>query len=155
VALCCSLLLAGCGGDDDGGGSGPTSSPAQATEGAAATEFNVTLQEYIILPEADSIAAGEVTFNAENIGPDDVHEFAIVRTDLAPDALPRLPDNTVDESAEGLEVLGRVEELAVGESGSVTVDMQPGAYVLVCNLFEAAENEAHYDVGMYTGFTVE
>jgi hypothetical protein len=103
----------------------------------------------------ESVDAGEITFSVENIGPDDVLEFAIVRTDLAPDALPRLPDNTVDESAAGLEVLGRVEELAVGESGSVTVDLEPGAYVLVCNLFEAAENEAHYDAGMFSGFTVE
>ena len=150
AAVCSSLLLAGCG-DDDGGGdpAGTTATPAPANE------ISVTLQEYSIIPEVESVAAGEIIFAAENIGPDDIHEFAIVRTDLAPDALPTLEDGTVDETAEGLDVIGEVEDLAVGESGSVTVDLEPGAYALICNVYEAAENEAHYGVGMFTGFTVE
>jgi uncharacterized cupredoxin-like copper-binding protein len=103
----------------------------------------------------DSVEAGEITFNVENIGPDDVHELVIVRTQLAPDALPTLDNGTVDEGAEGVEVINGTENLAVGGSASLRADLAPGAYALICNIYEAAENEAHYGVGMYTEFAVE
>ena len=57
-----------------------------------------------------SAAAGDVTFNATNTGPDDVHEFVVFLTDLAPDALPTNEDGSVDEEGEGLELQGEIEE---------------------------------------------
>jgi uncharacterized cupredoxin-like copper-binding protein len=154
TATFATLFIAACG-SDDGGESGSSGTTAAATTEAAGEVVNVTLQEYSIIPEVDTVEAGEITFNVENIGPDDVHEFMIVRTQLAPDALPILDDGTVDEGAEGVDLINETEDLAVGESASLSADLDPGAYALICNIYEAAENEAHYGVGMYTGFMVE
>jgi len=149
------ILLAACGDDDEGDGIDATTRPtttgtAAGTEGA---EVNVTVQEFSVNPEADSVEAGEVTFNVENIGPDDVHEFVVLKTDLEPDALPTVADGSVDEGGE--EVIGEIEDIPVGETQSLTVDLDPGSYVLICNIYDEAEQEAHYQEGMRTAFTVE
>ena len=52
----------------------------------------MTLQEFAVIPASASAPAGDVTFNATNEGPDDVHEFVVFQTDLAPDALPTNED---------------------------------------------------------------
>ncbi len=142
-----------CGGDDEGGGGGGTTRPT--TTAAEGVEVNVELREFSILPEVDSAEAGEITFNVENTGPDDVHELVIVKTDLGPDALPTLPDGSVDEEGEGLEAIDEIEDIPVGETQTLTVDLEAGAYVLICNIYDEAETEAHYTEGMSTAFTVE
>ncbi|HEV8574046.1 MAG TPA: hypothetical protein VGR43_04990 [Dehalococcoidia bacterium] len=150
-ALLGLLVFAACG-DDDGGGDGATTAPTTATEG---TEVDVELQEFSVLPGVDSVEAGEVTFNVENTGPDDVHEFVVIKTDLDPDALPTVDDGSVDEEGAGIEVIGEIEDIPVGETQSVTLDLEAGSYALICNIFDETENEAHYAEGMRTAFTVE
>ncbi|HSJ28338.1 MAG TPA: hypothetical protein VLB67_09005, partial [Acidimicrobiia bacterium] len=44
----------------------------------------VTLQEWSVVPGQDSVAAGPVTFNVTNDGPDHPHELVVIRTDLDP-----------------------------------------------------------------------
>src|SRR3972149_1476947 len=61
----------------------------------------VTLQEFAVVPAESSIAAGEVTFEVTNEGPDDVHEFVVFKTDLAPGALPTGEDGSVGETGGG------------------------------------------------------
>jgi len=139
-----------CGGDDEGEGGGGTTRPT-----AEGVEVKVELREFSVLPEADSAEAGEITFNVENTGPDDVHELVVVKTELEPDALPSLADGSVDEAGEGVEVIDEIEDIPVGETQSLTVDLEAGAYVLICNIYDEAEAEAHYVEGMYTAFTVE
>jgi uncharacterized cupredoxin-like copper-binding protein len=149
-----ALPLAACG-DDEGDG-GATEPPAGTTAAAdAGTEIDVTLQEFSIISEIDSAEAGEITFNVENIGPDDIHEFVVIRTELEPDALPTLEDGSMDETAEGIEVIDEIEDIPVGESQSLTVDLEAGSYVLICNIYDETEDEAHYEQGMRTAFTVE
>jgi uncharacterized cupredoxin-like copper-binding protein len=149
------LLLAACGDDDETTGDGATEAPETTGAAGGGAEIDVTLQEFEVAPETDTAEAGEITFNVENIGPDDVHEFVIVKTDLEPDALPTVADGSVDETGEGLEVIDEIEDLPVGETQSVTVDLEAGAYVLICNIFDETENEAHYAEGMRTAFMVE
>jgi uncharacterized cupredoxin-like copper-binding protein len=149
------LLSVACG-DDDEAGNESTATPRGTTTGAGeGTEINVTLQEFSVIPDPDSADAGEVTFNVENVGPDDVHEFVIFKTDLEPDALPTVADGSVDETGAGLELIDEIEDIPVGETQTVTVDLEAGNYVLICNIFDEAENEAHYQEGMRTAFTVE
>jgi len=154
VALISSgVMLAACGDDDEKATTTPTT--RTTATGAAGTEVDVTLQEFSVIPETDSAEAGEITFNVENIGPDDVHEFVIIKTDLESDALPTVDDGSVDESGEGVEVINEIEDIPVGETQSVTVDLEAGAYVLICNIYDETEVEAHYAEGMRTAFTVE
>jgi uncharacterized cupredoxin-like copper-binding protein len=114
----------------------------------------VTVQEFSVLPEASSASAGEVTFTVTNTGPDDVHEFVVIRTDLDPAALPTDDTGAVDEAGEGIEVVDEIEDIAVDATESVTVNLEAGSYALICNIYDKAENEAHYKMGMHTGFTV-
>lgn len=117
----------------------------------------VTLQEFSINPDSDSAAAGEVTFEATNEGPNDPHELVVIRTDLAPEGLPTTEEGGVDEEGEGIEVIGEIEEFPVGETESATFDLEAGSYVLICNIVEEedGELESHYVEGMRTPFTVE
>ncbi|HUF59939.1 MAG TPA: hypothetical protein VMR89_10760 [Actinomycetota bacterium] len=137
VLLMAGLGLAGCGGGEE-------------------TTVAVTLQEFAVLPAQDTVPGGSVTFEATNEGPDDPHELVVIRTDLAPEALPTTPDGAVDEEGEGIEVIGEIEEFPVGETRSGTFDLEAGDYVLVCNIVEeeGGEIEAHYALGMRIGFVV-
>lgn len=137
------VLVAACGG-------GASSAPSAA--GGAAT-VDVALQEWAVAPSTSSAAAGDVTFKATNKGPDDEHELVVVKTDLAPEALPTKPDGAVDEEGAGMTVIGEIEEFAVGSTGQATMKLDAGSYVLLCNIVDA-EGDAHYQKGMRTGFTV-
>ena len=127
----------------DGGGDG------------GGTTVDVTLQEYSVLPSESSSPAGSITFQVENTGPDDVHEFVVIATDLAPDALPTDESGVVLEEGEGMEVIDEIEDIPVGDTQSLTVDLESGSYVLICNIYEEDEGEAHYTQGMRTAFTME
>ena len=118
-------------------------------------DVDVTVQEFAVIPAAASAPAGDVTFNVTNDGPDDTHEFVVFKTDLAPDALPTNEDGTVDEEGEGVEHIDEIEDIAVGDTQSLSVNLQAGNYVLICNIYDEAEQEAHYQEGMRVGFTVE
>ena len=149
LAMLAIVLVAavGCGDDDDDNGTGGDGESAVA----------VTLKEFEILPDTDSVPAGNVTFRAENTGPDDPHELVVVKTDLAPGSLPTSADGSADEEGAGVELIGEIEEFAVGGTEEATFDLEPGKYVLLCNVVEEedGEIESHYKNGMYTAFTVE
>ena len=123
--------------------------------GGDGTTVAVELQEFAVLPSQSSAPAGSITFEVENIGPEDVHEFVVMKTDLAPEALPVDEDGVVDEAGGGMEVIDEIEDIAVGDSQSLSVNLDAGAYVLLCNIWDEDEQEAHYSLGMRTGFTVE
>jgi len=125
--------------------------------GGEAATVEVQVQEWAVIPAEDVVPAGEMTFDVENTGPDHPHEFMVIRTDLAPDALPAAEDGSVDEEGEGIEVIGEIEEFAPGETRSSTFDLEAGNYVLICNLVEGHEGEmmVHYSLGMRVPFTVE
>jgi len=119
---------------------------------AATMELDVILQEFVIIPETTTLSAGSITINAENIGPNDPHELVIIKTDLPANALPTREDGGVDEDAEGLEVIGEIEEFEVGTTESATFDLAPGHYAFICNIVEQADDgttEAHYQKGMF------
>jgi uncharacterized cupredoxin-like copper-binding protein len=123
-------------------------------DGGGGTTVDVALQEFAVIPAQDSAPAGTITFQVENTGPEDVHEFVVIKTDLAPDALPTDETGVVDEAGEGIEVIDEIEDIPVGETQSVTVELEAGSYALICNIFEEEEQEAHYTMGMRTAFTV-
>ena len=148
VAVLC-LVAAACG-DDDGG---TTAATGAATGGA--TTVDVTVQEFAVIPASSSAPAGDVTFDVTNKGPDDTHEFVVFKTDLAPDALPTVADGSVDEEGEGLELIDEIEDIAVGDTPTLTVSLDAGNYVFICNIYDKAEKEAHYQEGMRVAFTVE
>lgn len=82
------------------------------------------------------VKAGEVSFELES-GDDLVHTFVVVRDEGAGDPL-----------REGA-VVGEVKALAPGSSERLTFELEPGAYVLYCDV------TGHADGGMYYSVTVE
>jgi uncharacterized cupredoxin-like copper-binding protein len=114
--------------------------------GESGTTVRVTLTEFRIVTDAASAPAGRVTFRAVNRGQQN-HELVVLRTDLAPDALP-VTGAKVDEDAAGIDAVGEIEEFGPGKTEKASFELRPGAYVLICNI------EGHYQQGMHAGFTV-
>jgi uncharacterized cupredoxin-like copper-binding protein len=110
--------------------------------GIAATEV-----DYSITLDESSAPAGEVTFDVTNDA-EQPHEFVVFKTDLAEDALPVDADGNVDEAGEGVELVDELEDIAPGDSPSLTVTLDAANYVIICNI------PGHYAQGMHTPFTV-
>ncbi len=129
VLFAAGVLLVSAGCSSDSGGIGATEA-----------DYSITLDE-------DTAPAGDVTFDIQNDA-GQVHEFVVFKTDLAPEALPTDDAGDVDEEGEGVTHIDEVEDIAGGSSESLTVKLDAGSYVLICNL------PGHYKQGMHTGFTV-
>ena len=84
-----------------------------------------------------------------------VHEFVVLKTDLDAGDLPTDDTGAVDEAGEGITVIDEIEDIPVGESQNLSVSLDAGHYVLLCNIYSEDEQEAHYTMGMRTNFTVE
>ena len=154
IALAIGLVPA-CSSDESSSASGDgTSTAATGSTGSGGSTVDVTLQEFAVSAPA-SAAAGEITFDVTNDGPNDVHEFVVFKTDLAATDLPVDADGAVVEDGEGVEHIDEIEDIAVGDTQSLTVDLDAGSYVLICNIYSEDEQEAHYAEGMRIGFTVE
>jgi uncharacterized cupredoxin-like copper-binding protein len=94
-----------------------------------------------------SAPAGEVTFNVVNSSKDMIHEMIVMYRRDPTALLPFIDnENRVDEDKAGDK--GEVSELNPGQSGSLTVTLAPGKYVLVCNV------PGHYGAGMWAEFEV-
>ena len=127
---------------------------------AAADTVAVELGDYSVTAPA-KIAAGRVTFETVNTGRVE-HELLIVRTDLAPDALPLGLEGPALTVA-GKLVLGKPHThkgyekrgLRAGpahiqptQTRRDTVTLAPGRYVMLCNL------RGHYEAGQHAALVV-
>jgi uncharacterized cupredoxin-like copper-binding protein len=158
-----ALLGVACGGSNKKATELPTTSPTEGattspTEGvtAAGATVDVILSEWVLEPDPVSVSAGKVTFKASNEGTKE-HEFVIFKTNLAPDALPTGADGKVDEEGVGVQHIDEIGSILAAKSADLTVDLQPGKYVLICNISAqvAGQTELHYTKGMHAAFTVQ
>lgn len=85
---------------------------------AGSTTVNVVLTNAGCTPDADSVPAGTITFEATNQGGDAVDEVELLA---------------------GEDILAEAENLAPGLSGSFTVVLEPGSYILLCPGAEVPE----------------
>jgi hypothetical protein len=133
--LAISVLLVACGGDDD-----------DDDDGVPETMIDAIVREFSLVPAVTSGPAGPFAFDVDNRGPALAHEFKVVRTDLAHDALPIVGDQ-VDEADPAVTVVLALERFESGRFGRVT--LEAGSYALICNI------PTHYQMGMSAAFTVE
>ena len=157
LVLAAVVLLIGCGGGGDKEGKMAENHPASPgvviPKPADATQVDVALREWAVAPAQSSVKAGKVYFLAENAGPEHPHELVIVRTNLGPLDLP-FQNNKVNEDK--LDVVDEIEEFAPRSSASLSVDLTPGKYLLICNITEEDKQiGSHYKKGMVAAFTVE
>jgi plastocyanin len=133
------LALAACGDDDDDGGE--TTAAAETTTEDTTTEttteepaggggggetVDVSLKDFSIDPADPTVKAGTVTFAVSNDG-ETVHNLEI--------------------EGDGLEE-ELSSDLSAGDSGDLTVDLQPGTYEWYCPIGN------HRDLGMEGEVTV-
>jgi uncharacterized cupredoxin-like copper-binding protein len=127
------------------------SAPADAS---AAPQVNgtLTLRDFTFdIP--DTIPAGKVTYKVVNQGPQP-HELNILK--LAPgkttqDVLAWMADPSTPPP---FEAVGGMNGLGAAVDGYMTVDLQPGSYVAICNIPDPGSGWPHSRLGMIRTFTV-
>ena len=94
-----------------------------------------------------SVKAGKVTFDVTNLSRSVVHEMIVVAVENPNAPLPydynagQIPEKQV-------KMLGETEEMQPNAEKTITIDLNPGAYLLICNV------PGHYAAGMWTPLTV-
>ena len=112
AALLVALVPAGCGSDDESAGG--------TTSAGASESVDLTAKEYAFDPADVSVdAAGKVTFRVRNDG-EETHALEV----------------------EGNGIEEEMESIGPGESGTLTVDLEPGEYEFYCPV------DGHREEGM-------
>ena len=102
----------------------------------------------------DTLPVGTNTFTVVNAGPQS-HELNILK--LAPGAT--LSDLQAWQPDQGtpppFEAIGGMNGMSQGETHYMTLDLQPGTYVAICNIPDPASGVPHSRLGMVRQFTVQ
>ena len=141
LAIALGAALIACGGGDEG------DEPAESAGNVGTTKTTVKaeLKDLTITLDKVKAPSGQVVFEAKNTGALP-HELKAVQTDLPVGSLP-VADAKADESK--LKLAGTIKEFPGGKTESGAFSLQPGKYVLICNV------PGHYQAGMHATFTVE
>jgi uncharacterized cupredoxin-like copper-binding protein len=105
----------------------------------------VDMKEYSIALNTPTVKAGVVKFGIRNLGTM-VHEFDLIKTDLAPE---KLPIDTAAGKAKEDGLVKQMINIARGRATTATADLAPGHYVIICNV------TGHYQLGMRAELTVQ
>lgn len=118
-------------------------------------KVRVVLSEWIVKPKPKTVKSGRVNVVAKNLGSED-HELVIVEGD-DPEALPTDENGAViEEELEDIEV-GEIEDVESRSSKSKKFRLEPGTYVIFCNITEEEEDgtiESHFAEGMHNTLKV-
>lgn len=95
----------------------------------------------------DSVKSGRITIHATNKSTGLVHEVIVVRPPSIGAPLP-YDDKQGRVIEKQIKHLGEVSDLPAGKSGSITLRLSPGDYLLICN------QPNHYKAGMWTKLRV-
>ena len=147
--------------DNDGGGKAtateaiggtPTEAgqtPSETMAEMPADTVHIEMLEFTITGldggEITGLTAGTVVFEVHNDGTVP-HSFIIIKTDTDAGSLP-VSGNAVDVSAAG-DKIGDSGEFPSGEIKTLSADLEPGKYALICNIV------GHYQQGMYATLDV-
>ena len=111
---------------------------------------NKTDGSQIMTLNTDHVKAGPVDFEVKNSSTNMVHEFLILKTNMAFDQFPIDPQDPskVDENKlDGVKELNT--DLDPGKAGKLVLNLKPGRYVVFCN------QPGHFAGGMRQVFTVD
>jgi plastocyanin len=104
--------------------------------------ISVELTEWRVVVPSSTPQAGSLTFVVKNTGAV-AHDLAILKTDLPADKIPQANGKAQEDD----KVAGTAE-LNPGQSAHLTVTLEPGNYVFICNEL------GHYALGMHTAVKV-
>ena len=114
---------------------------------AVSNDISGSVSEWAVDVDATKANAGDVKFTIKNSGTID-HEFLVVKTTYEAGKIPLGENNRFDEEDKGLTVIDEIKEWPSGETGTLTVKLEPGKYELLCNI------AGHYKNGMWKAFEV-
>jgi uncharacterized cupredoxin-like copper-binding protein len=117
---------------------------AGCTSTGGEADVDVSLRDDAVELSPTSAEAGSVTFAATNDGTV-THEIEVFSGDVDPSTLP--VENNV-ASTEGLTLIDEIEDITPGSSADLTIDLDTGTYVVMCNL------PGHFEQGMYASLEV-
>ncbi len=137
IGVLAALLVAACGGGGD-----------------ETTDVAVSLTEWTVTAVVSEVSEGKTKFAVTNDGTVP-HEFVIVKSDLPPQDLPMEGGKVVESQ---VNILDEIEPFGAGTTESITLDLTPGKYMLICNIVELPPGQqpvSHYQNGMVALFLVE
>ncbi len=94
-----------------------------------------------------SIKTGKVTFDVTNLSRSLVHEMIVVAVENPNAPLP-YDYNSGQIPEKQVKMLGETDEMQPNADKTITLDLKPGFYLLICNV------PGHYAAGMWTPLTV-
>ncbi|HEY3218118.1 MAG TPA: hypothetical protein VGK15_03415 [Candidatus Limnocylindria bacterium] len=105
----------------------------------------VDMKEYTVTLNTPTVKAGIVKFGIRNLGTM-VHDFDLIKTDLAPD---KLPMDVASAKAQTDGLVKQMINIAQGRVTTVEASLVAGHYVIFCNV------AGHYQLGMRAELTVQ
>jgi len=93
-----------------------------------------------------TVKTGKVTFEVANLSRSILHEMVVVAVDNPAAPLP-YDYNTGQVPEKQVKMLGETEEMQPNAEKTLTLDLKPGSYLLICNV------PGHYAAGMWTPLT--
>jgi uncharacterized cupredoxin-like copper-binding protein len=115
---------------------------APADNATSASVVSVALSEWKLEPGQVTVRGGRVSFVVRNDGTM-AHEFLVLRSERHHHVLKVKGGKAVETGR-----LGRIPQIAVGESKRLSLKITPGKYVLLCNML------GHYQAGQYASLRV-
>jgi uncharacterized cupredoxin-like copper-binding protein len=115
---------------------------------------DVSLKEWSIDVSPAMATKGKVKFEVTNDG-SVPHEFVVVKSDLPPTGLPVQNGKVIEEQ---VNIVDEIEPFAAKTTESITLDLSPGKYLLICNIVETPPGlpvVSHYQNGMVVLFQVD
>jgi uncharacterized cupredoxin-like copper-binding protein len=128
------------------GAAGATASPQRVDIRLQDSTTDPSIAHMRIVVDPATLKAGQFTLRADNQSKALTHEVVIARDDNGA-ALPfdARKDRVVEKRTHRL---GEISDLKPGQSGTLTVSLKPGTYMLYCN------EPGHYKDGMYAKLVV-
>ena len=115
---------------------------ATAQPPAPSGAISVELTEWRVVVPSTTPQTGSLTVVVKNTG-SIAHDLTILKTDLPADKIPQANGKAQEDGK-----VAATAELNPGQSMSLTVVLQPGNYVFICNEL------GHYALGMHTAVKV-
>src|SRR5918999_222788 len=152
---------------------GGPSEPNAGADHAQESSVSVRLADFVVEAQPDAVPAGRVTFDVTNdVGSHDLYVLrtdlpagdlpedepgTLSRADpdtgeletlelleRGPNLDPGVEVDKPDLTAPEIGVLGSIEPMEAGQTDSLTLDLESGHYVLICNLVDVDFDQAGY-----------
>jgi uncharacterized cupredoxin-like copper-binding protein len=120
---------------------------ARADEVVAVTLADKGMESMHMDLSANEIKTGKVTFNVTNTSQNLVHEFVVAKPDKPIELLP-YDEGKREVKEDAIGVVNEIENIGPGRSGALTLNLEPGRYILLCNI------AGHFKAGMLNHVTV-